>query len=135
MVDVACLSKEDDCRPEKRSQSDVIFSRLALLDPADRVMVEMHLLHGVSYKELGLLTGEKSQTLARRVDHCVRRLLGGQYIVVVRNRQCFSPEELAVAYDSFLLGMGYRTIAKKRGLGTGTCRGMVKRLKERVKQF
>ena len=135
MAELAYLSKDDDCRRAKRAENDVIYTRLALLEPADRIMVEMHLLHGVSYKELGLLTGQKPPVVSRKINNCVRRLLGGQYIVVARNRDSFSQVEMAVAYDSFLLGMGYRRIAIKRGLREGKCRGILKRLKDQINQF
>ncbi len=132
MAELANLSKEDDYRGQKRAECDVLYTRLTMLEPADRIIVEMHLLHGVSFKELGLLTGESPEVLSKRVDHCVRSLLGGRYIVVLRNRKCYSQDELAVAYDLFLMGMGYRAISKKRGIGPGVCRGIIKRLKERV---
>jgi len=55
--------------------------------------------------------------------------LGDEYISIVRNKREFSPVELEVAYDRFILGLGYRRVAKRQGMGEREAVRVIKRLK------
>ena len=125
---LAELSSEHDHRQQRAEQFELLVLRLELLEPPDRRELELYLQHGVSFRQLSALCGASERTMARRLKRLIGRLLGGEYITFVRNRQQFSPRQLDVAYDRYLLGLSYRAIAAKRCIGVGCVRGAVKRL-------
>ena len=84
--------------------------------------------NGVSFRDLAAVSGISEQRIARQIKKQIKRLVGTEYISVLREKDKFNKEELMVAYDRFLLGMSYRKIANKRNMGSGKIRLMVKRL-------
>ena len=95
---------------------DILVSRMDLLHAPDRVMLEMRVKHGCSYRQLSRLNGLSAQQVARRIRGLIRRLIGPEYIVIYRCKESFSEQQMLAAYDRYLLGLGYRKIAMKRGL-------------------
>lgn len=118
-----------DGREALQAELEVLRWRMELLQPADRLWLEAYLNEGLSFRRLGELTGVGERTVARRVGSLMRRLGGPEYISVVRQRERFGVEEQAVAYDHFLLGLGYRRIAAKRGLSTRRARAALATVK------
>ena len=47
----------------------------------------------------------------------IQRLLAEEFITIYRHKKRFGQEQMGVAYDRFLLGMGERRISEKRGMG------------------
>ena len=109
--------------------------RLGLLEPDDRILLEMHLNHQVRFKQLEILTGISARKLARRAKSLADRLAGETYISFVRQRDRFSEADLQVAYDHYILGLGYRQIAGKRRLATSQVRIILKHLGEHLKRL
>ena len=65
---------------------------------------------------MSLLTGKTQSSVARVVNRLAGRLLSDDYITVVRYKDSFTPKELAIAYDRFVLGLSVRSIALRRKL-------------------
>lgn len=136
MADVmAKLAAQDDRRDAMIGAVELLLDRLHYLEPEDRTLLEMRFRHGLTYGQLMLLTGQDRKVIGTRVRGLARRLMAGDYIVIVRQRDRFDEQERAVAYDHFLLGMGYRRIAEKRGLGTHRVRQILKRVQRWLSRY
>ena len=123
------VSAGSDGRVVRRGELEVLRWRMELLKPADRSWLEAYLNEGLSFRRLGELTGVAERTVARRVGRLMRRLAGQEYISVVRERERFGREEQGGADDHFLLGLGYRRIAAKRGMSERRVRAVLGVLK------
>ena len=133
--DIERLPAQADRRPIRAGELDRLLSRMALLNAEDRLLLEMHLEHGVTYEQMARICGVHPSTVARRVRQITRRLLADEYITIVRHRRQFRPDELAVAYDRYLLALGYRAIARRRQLGTKKVRQIIRHLAGKVAQL
>jgi len=129
MLDLNNMSVEVDRRQERAGQVDVLLMRLELLEPRDRVLVEAYIKHNVPVRLLALLSGRRQQSVARQMKRLIGRVLAEEYITIVRNKDMFSRKELNVAYDCFLLGLGYRAIAVKRKLNKSATRKIIRTLR------
>ena len=117
-----------DRRGERAAEVEFIGMRLGLLKKEDRLLPELYYVKGLTFREIGQLTGKEERRVARRIRQLKDRLLGEEYISIVRHKGEFSPVELEVAYDRFILGMGCRKIAKRRGMTERRVLGTIKRL-------
>ena len=120
------MAEQSDCRCKEVADIDFLLLRMEMLEPGDRVAMEMHFCHNVSFSQIAKLSGVSVGTVSRRIGKMTERLLADDYITILRNRSDYSRCELDVAYDHFLLGMGYRTIAVKRRLGTSVVRRIIR---------
>ena len=103
---------------------------LELLELRDRVLVEAYIRHNVPVRLLALLSGRRRESVARQMKRLIGRVLAEEYITIVRNKDLFSRKELDVAYDYFLLGLGYRAIAVKRKLNKSATRKIIRTLRK-----
>ena len=129
------VAYNQDLRSEMVYRVECLQLRLGLLEPDDRVLLEMHLNHQVRFRQLEILTGIPARTLARRAKGLADRLVGEKYISFIRQRERFSEDELQVAYDHYLLGLGYRQIAAKRRIATSQVRLILTRLGTHLKRL
>ena len=113
---ISTLSEDADIRLRRREEVDVLVSRMGLLRAQDRALLEMQVTHACTYKQLSRLCGLSAQQVARRIKGLIRRLIGQDYITIYRHKERFSESQMEVAYDRYLLGLGYRKIAGKRGI-------------------
>jgi len=126
------ISANQDKRTERFDQMDYLQTRMEMLKPIDRVMLELYYWHNVTFQQLSYLSGLSPTTVSRRIESQIKRLLGKRYIAIYRKRRFFLPEELQVAYDHFLLGMGYRSIAAKQNITPSRSRKIIKKLNDYV---
>jgi DNA-binding transcriptional ArsR family regulator len=122
------MAERSDCRRREVANIDFLLLRMEMLEPADRVELEMHYCNNATFGQIAQLAGVSVSTVSRHIQKLTKGLLGNEYITIIRNRRRFSRQELNVAYDHFLLGMGYRSIAVKRRLGTAVVRRIIKQL-------
>ena len=127
-AEVSLLSVDEDIRPRWRDESEALVRRMGLLRAEDRVLLEMQVKHGCSYEQLGRLSGLSGRQVARRIRGLTRRLTAEEYVTIYRHKARFSDEELEAAYDRYLLGLGYRTIAGKRGVSKFRARRILGKL-------
>ena len=123
------ISVECDRRGTRAAEVEFIEMRLGLLKKKDRLLPELHYNKGLTFREIGQLMGVEERTVARRIRQLKDRLLGDEYIAIVRHKREFSPLELEVAYDRYILGLGYRKVAKKRGITEREAVRIMRRLK------
>jgi len=136
------ISAEGDRLPGLAQQVDYLLLRLDLLEPQDRTLMVMRFRHGISCWRLARMAGLCTNHVLRRTDALAQRLMGREYVTVLRNKERFSTLDLEVAYDRYLLGYGYRRISSKRHIGQAEARRivgnldrwLVKRLKEKQKK-
>lgn len=122
------MGADVDCRRQRAEQVEVIQRRMELLAEEDRLLVDMYINHGATFRQLSQLTGQSERVLSRRIRQQLERLLDGRYVAIVRAARQFSPRERGVAYDHFLLGLSLRAIAAKRALGVSQVRTSIARL-------
>ena len=135
MVDlVEKLAAGDDRLWQRREEVDRVLGRLDLLEGEERVLLEMRYRHGVTFVQLALLTGQSRMTITARIMGLTQRLMGREYIAISGHSDQFSGEEVQVAYDHYLLGLGYRRIAAKRDLRPFRVRRIVERLREWIER-
>lgn len=108
---------------------DVLIARLELLRKSEKALLEAYLQDDVSLRNLAELTKTPVSTISRQIRQLSQRLLHGDYIYVIRNRSRFNEHELKIAYDHYILGQGYRRIARSRRLSEFTVRRQLARLK------
>ena len=129
MTDITIkLPAQCDRRKVRLAERELLTMRLQLLERNDRAMLDLFLNHDVSLAGLSRLNHLDPRVIARHIDRLIERLLDENYITIIRNRKLFTAADLAVAYDRYLLGLGYRRIAAKRSLGQFTVRQTLKKL-------
>ncbi len=99
---------------EYRDRIDLLRSRVNLLTGKDKLLMTMYLENSNSFRQMARLAGVNESRIARRIHRVTKRLIDGEYITCLRNRDKFSKRELAVAKDYFLLGLSMKKIAGKR---------------------
>ena len=103
-----------EARSSYRSRIELLRNRAELLIGRDKLLMTMYLDNGNTFRQMALLAGTSEASIARRVRRVTRRLIDGEYITCIRNRDRFTKGEIAVAKDYFLLGLSIRKIAAKR---------------------
>lgn len=97
-----------------RDRIDLLRSRVSLLVGKDRLLMTMYLENGNTFRQMARLAGVNEASIARRIRKVTKRLVDGEYITCLRNRDKFTKTEMAVAKDYFLVGLSQRKIAVKR---------------------
>ena len=126
--EVALQAKEN-----YRDRIDLLRSRVSLLTGKDKLLMTMYLRNGNTFYQMAKLTGVNEATVARRIYKVTKRLMDGEYITCLRNRDKFTEEEMAVARDYFLGGKSIKKIAGKRRLSYYRVRQTLKKIQEIVK--
>jgi predicted DNA-binding protein YlxM (UPF0122 family) len=103
-----------EAKNRHRDQIDLLRSRLNLLNGKDKVMMTMYLENGNSFRQIARLTGVSEARIARRIRGLTKRLIDGQYIVCLRNRNKLTGYQMTIARDYFLTGLSIKKIAAKR---------------------
>ncbi len=101
-------------RGRHREQIDLLLGRLDLLEGRSKVMMKMHLENGNSFRQIARLLGVSETSVARRIHRISARLLDGQYIVCLRNRDKLTGQQMSVAKDYFLRGLSQSKIAETK---------------------
>ena len=115
-VDVGLFSEKDS--GGYRDRIDLLRARSGLLEGRDKVLMEMYLANGSSFRQMARVAEVNETTIARKIHGLVKRLVDGQYITCLRNKGRLDALELRVAKDYFLGGLGQRKIAKKQAIST-----------------
>jgi predicted DNA-binding protein YlxM (UPF0122 family) len=109
------ISEELLTKKEKyRNKVDLLLSRLSLLSGEDKLLMIMYWENGNSLRQISKLAGVNRATIARRIYKLTERLMEGQYITCLRNRNRFTKSEMAIAKDYFMLGLSMKKISNKR---------------------
>jgi len=103
-------------KKEYRTRIDLLRSRVNLLTGKDRLLMTMYLEYGNSFRQIARLAGVNDTIIARRIRKLIKRLIDGEYITCLRNRNKFTKTEMAIAKDYFLMGLSMKKIAAKQRL-------------------
>jgi len=117
-----------DTGSEHRERVDVLRSRVGLLDGKDRVLMTMYIENGNSFRQMAKLTGVREETVARRIRRVTKRLMNGEYVMCMRNRDKLGWGEMEIAKDYFLTGLSIKKIARKRKATYYGIRQILKRI-------
>jgi hypothetical protein len=115
-----------------RDRIDLLRSRVNLLAGKDKLLMTMYLENGNSFRQMAQLAGINETSIARRIHKVTKRLIDGEYITCLRNRDKFTGAEMAVAKDYFLLGLSIRKIANKRRWTYYQVREILKKIQRTV---
>lgn len=115
-----------------REHVELIQSRLSLLHGREEMIMSLHYIHNMSFERIGKLVGLHGATVGRMVRRISRMLIEGVYLRCIQNRELFSQEELAVAYDKFICGLGQREIAARYCIGIHFAARLIKSIEARA---
>lgn len=104
---------EPEAEEDLRGRMDLLQCRIGLLQGEDRVLMEMYKNKGATCGQIARLMGVDEETISRRIRKIERRLLDGEYITCLQNRERFTAGQMRIARDYFLTGMSLREIAEK----------------------
>jgi predicted DNA-binding protein YlxM (UPF0122 family) len=107
------LSVEPEAEEDLRGRTELLRCRIGLLRGEDRLLMEMYVNKGAKCGQIARLTRVSEVTITRRIRKLERRLLDGEYITCLRNREQFSTAQMRIARDYFLTGMSMREIEEK----------------------
>ncbi len=93
---------------------DLVRQRIGLLDVKDKILMSMYYLDGCNFRRIARLLGVNECSVARRIRKITTRLLAGQYIRCLWNRQFFRSADLQIAKDYYVGGWAFRQIAAER---------------------
>ena len=99
---------------EYRDRIDLLRSRVNLLTGQDKLLMTMYLENGNSFRQMARLAGVNETNIARRIHKVTKRLIDGEYITCLRNRDKLTDAELAIAKSYFLTGLSIGKIAAKK---------------------
>lgn len=116
-----------------RDRIDLLRSRAGLLTGKDKLLMTMYLENGNSFRQMARLTGVNEASIARRIHKVIKRLIDGEYITCLRNRNKFTGTEMGIAKDYFLLGLSMKKIAKKHDSTYYRVRETLKKIQRLVK--
>ena len=85
-----------------RDRIDMLRSRVSLLSGKDRLVMTMYLENGNTFRQMARLAGVNETSIARIIYKATKRLIDGEYITCLRNRDKFTRTEMGVAKDYFL---------------------------------
>jgi len=117
---------------EYRDRIDLLRSRLNLLSGKDKLLMTMYLENSNSFRQMARLAGVNEARIARKIHRLIKRLLDGEYITCLRNKDNFSKREMAIAKDYFLLGLSMKKIAGKRHCSYYRVRETLKKIQRLV---
>jgi predicted DNA-binding protein YlxM (UPF0122 family) len=120
-------------KTEYRDRIDLLRNRVGLLTGNDKVLMTMYLENGNSFRQMARLVGVNEASIARRIYKLTKRLMNGEYITCLRNRDKFSRGELDIAKDYFLAGLSMRKIARKRNFTYYGVRKTLKKIQGLIK--
>jgi predicted DNA-binding protein YlxM (UPF0122 family) len=119
-------------RNECRDRIDLLRRRVYLLAGKDRLLMTMYLENGNSFRQMARLAGVNETSIARRIYKITKRLIDGEYITCLRNRNKFSKVEMDTARDYFLLGLSIKKISIKERLTYYKVRQTLKKIQSLI---
>jgi len=124
--------KSLQARNEVRDRIDLLRSRIALLTGKDRLLMTMYLDNANTFRQMARLAGVNEANIARRIHKIIKRLIDGEYITCLRNREIFSNAEMVIAKQYLLLGWSIRKIASEQGCSYYYARKSLKKIQRLV---
>jgi alkylated DNA nucleotide flippase Atl1 len=92
----------------------------------------MYLDNANTFRQMARLAGVNEANIARRIHKIIKRLIDGEYITCLRNREIFSNAEMVIAKQYLLLGWSIRKIASEQGCSYYRARKSLKKIQRLV---
>jgi len=124
--------KRLQARNEVRDRIDLLRSRATLLTGKDRLLMTMYLDNANTFRQMARLAGVNEANIARRIHKITKRLIDGEYITCLRNREIFSNAEMVIAKQYLLLGWSIRKISSEQGCSYYRARKSLKKIQRLV---
>ncbi len=125
----SCLT----AKKEYRDRIDILRNRANLLVGKDRLLMTMYLDNANTFRQMARLAGVNETNIARRIHKIIKRLIDGEYITCLRNREIFSNAEIIIAKQYFLLGWSIKKIANEQGCSYYHARKSLKKIQRLVR--
>jgi predicted DNA-binding protein YlxM (UPF0122 family) len=106
-----CIAED---KTECRERIDLLRSRMGLLKGKEKVLMAMYIENGNSFRQMARLAGVNESSIARKIYKITRRLMNGEYITCLQNRERFRGNELDIARDYLVYGLSLKKITKRR---------------------
>ncbi len=116
-------------KKKRRAEIDVLRSRISMLERKDKQLMKMYLENGCSVFQISQITDLCETSIARRIKGLKQKLLKGEYVTCLRNRQKFNKEQMVIAKDYFLTGLSMREITIKRNRSLYSVRETIIKIK------
>ena len=118
-----------------RERVELLTRRICLLTGTDRILMTMYLVNGNTFYQMAKLSGISQSAIARRIHKVTKKLIDGEYIICLRNRDKFNENELKIAKDYFLIGKSIKQIAAKYKITYYKAHKIIKKLRNFVKSM
>ena len=113
----------------RRLIAEKVVMRAEFLDSADRALLQAVFDRGMTAAEIARATGEKPQSMRRRVQRLVERLGSNPYQFVMRQKKDWPPCQQKVGESVFLRGLSHRETSQLLGISLHSVRREVERIR------
>lgn len=111
-------------RPGRFMIDEEFVRRAKHLDPTERALFDLILVHNTSHRQVGALVGVSAGTISRRVRKIKNRLYDRTTVFLTLDR--LLPEEMKqVGLDHYLRGNSVKQISLKRKISDAQVRGIL----------
>ena len=107
------INRGNKSQDDFKDRIELLRSRAGLLTGKDRALMKIYLENSGTFRQMARLASVNEANIARRIHKLIRRLLDGQYITCLRNRDKFTQEQIEMARDYFVDGLSMRDIADR----------------------
>jgi len=107
------INRGNKAETDFKDRIDLLRSRVGLLTGKDRALMKIYLENSGTFRQMARLADINEANVARRIHKLIRRLLDGQYITCLRNRDKFTQEQIEMARDYFVDGLPMSEIANR----------------------
>jgi len=108
------ISSDDIQSRNYRDRIEMLRNRVELLTGKDKLIMTMYLSNGNTYRQLAQLIGINEANIARKIHKLTKKLVDGEYIKCLRNRDKLTKTQMDIARDYFLTGLSFKSIANKK---------------------
>ena len=130
VIEIPKINRRSKRQDDYQDRIDVLRSRVNLLEGKDRALMKMYLDNGETFAQMARLAGVNEATISKRIYKLTRRLLDGQYISILRNRNFFTKLDLKIAKDYFIRGLSMKKIKQKHKISFYRVRNTMKQIQE-----
>ena len=101
-------------RKALKDEVDLLRARTIWLSGKDRLLMNMYLDHGSTFRQMARLAGVNESTISRRIYKIVKRLLDAHYLTALHHSEKFSLVQMEIVQDYFIRGLPKTRIAVER---------------------
>jgi hypothetical protein len=113
-------------------RAEMLVNRADILNGKDKALLKMYLTNGMTFRQIACIAGTSELVIGRKIHALTAKLVEGDYITCLQNRNKFKRFEMVVAKDYFLEGISQKAIAKKRKMTVYTTRKVLRNIREIV---